>query len=74
MRAAVEHLPRFIVTPAVTKHRLFVWLPSDTLADHQVVVIARDDDYTFGVLQSRVHEAWASPSARSSRRDRATHP
>ena len=59
MRAAVEHLPRFIVTPAVSKHRLFVWLPRDTLADHQVVVIARDDDYTFGVLQSRVHEAWA---------------
>jgi len=57
MRAALEHLSRFIVTPAVSKHLLFVWLARETLADHQVVVIARDDDYTFGVLQSRVHEA-----------------
>ena len=24
-----------------------------------VVAVARDDDYTFGVLHSRVHEAWA---------------
>ena len=29
------------------------------LADHALVVIARDDDYTFGVLHSRVHELWA---------------
>jgi hypothetical protein len=29
------------------------------LADHQLVVFASDDDYTFGVLHSRVHEAWA---------------
>src|SRR3990172_11382201 len=30
-----------------------------TLPDSQVIVIARDDDYTFGVLHSRVHETWA---------------
>jgi hypothetical protein len=29
------------------------------LPDHQLIVIARDDDYTFGVLHSRVHEEWA---------------
>jgi hypothetical protein len=29
------------------------------LADHQLVVFARDDDFTFGVLHSRVHELWA---------------
>jgi hypothetical protein len=29
------------------------------LADHQLVAFARDDDYTLGVLHSRVHEAWA---------------
>ncbi len=27
--------------------------------DHQLIAIARDDDYTFGVLQSRVHTTWA---------------
>jgi hypothetical protein len=59
MRIALSSCSRFIVTPAVSKHRLFAWLPSDTLADHALVVIARDDDYTFGVLHSRVHELWA---------------
>ena len=59
MRAALSGLPRYIVTPAVSKHRVFAWLPERTLPDHQLVVIARDDDYTFGVLHSRVHEVWA---------------
>jgi hypothetical protein len=59
MRSALSGLTRFIATPNVTKHRLFVWLDSATLADHQLIAFARDDDYTFGVLHSRVHELWA---------------
>jgi type II restriction/modification system DNA methylase subunit YeeA len=59
MRRALAGLPRYIGTTAVSKHRLFVWLEADVLADHAVVVIARDDDCTFGVLHSRVHELWA---------------
>jgi hypothetical protein len=59
MRAALAPLVRFLATPILTKYRLFVWIPVGTIADHQVVAIARDDDYTFGVLHSRVHEAWA---------------
>ena len=31
----------------------------ETLPDSAVVAIARDDDYTFGVLHSRFHEVWA---------------
>ena len=59
MRQALTGLTRFIGTPRVTKHRLFVWLQPRTLPDSQVIVFARDDDYFFGVLQSRVHELWA---------------
>jgi type II restriction/modification system DNA methylase subunit YeeA len=59
MRAALAGLARYIGTPRLTKHRLFVWLDPSTLADSQVIVFARDDDYTIGVLQSRVHELWA---------------
>jgi len=29
------------------------------LPDHAVFAFARDDDYFFGVLHSRVHEVWA---------------
>ena len=59
MRAKLAPLARYIATPRLTKHRLFVWLSLDTLPDSQVIVIARDDDFTFGVLHSRVHELWA---------------
>ena len=50
---------RFIVTPTVAKHRLFVWLPSTINPDHQLIAIARDDDITFGILHSRFHETWS---------------
>jgi hypothetical protein len=43
----------------VAKHRLFAWVPSDTLPDTAVVAIAREDDYFFGVLHSKLHELWA---------------
>ena len=59
MRRALDGLQRYIATPNVTKHRLFVWLDSAVLPDHQLIVFAREDDYTFGVLHSRPHELWA---------------
>jgi type II restriction/modification system DNA methylase subunit YeeA len=59
LRGKLAALKRFIATPGVAKHRLFVWLSCDVLPDHAVFVIARDDDYFFGVLHSRLHEVWA---------------
>ena len=59
MRRAFADLSRFLGTPRVTKHRLFVWLDETTLPDSQVIAFARDDDYFFGVLHSRAHELWA---------------
>jgi type II restriction/modification system DNA methylase subunit YeeA len=59
MRAAIERLDRFIATPTLSKHRIFVWLNNPTLPDHQLIVIARSDDYFFGILHSRSHELWA---------------
>ena len=59
MRAAIAPLYRFMATPTVSKHRLFIWLAAPTLPDHQLIVIARDDDYTFGVLHSQAHELWS---------------
>ena len=54
----LEHLPRFISTPRVAKHRLFVW-QARLEPDCQLIVIARDNDTTLGILQSRFHELWA---------------
>jgi hypothetical protein len=49
----------YITTPTVAKHRLFVWTERAVCPDHQHIVIARDDDTTFGILHSRFHEAWS---------------
>jgi len=59
MRNALSVLSRFIATPRVAKHRLFVWLPEGVYPDNQLIVFARQDDYFFGVLHSRVHEVWS---------------
>ncbi len=52
-------LSRYIATSMVAKHRLFVWCDSRICPDQQLIVIARDDDTTFGILHSRFHEKWS---------------
>lgn len=59
LRQAIENLPRYIVTPIVSKHRVFAWRSSPTLAMNLLDVIARSDDTTFGILHSRFHELWS---------------
>ena len=52
-------LSRYIATPTVAKHRLFAWFDARICPDHQLIVFARDDDTTFGILHSRFHEIWS---------------
>ena len=59
MVARFNRLSRFIVTPRVSKHRLFVWMTSPTLPDSATIAIALDSDTTFGILHSRFHESWS---------------
>ncbi|HOM13692.1 MAG TPA: N-6 DNA methylase [Rubrivivax sp.] len=59
MRGAIAGLRRFTVTPEVAKHRVFAWLDAAAVADKNLVVIARADDTTFGILHSRLHELWS---------------
>jgi hypothetical protein len=63
LREALTGLPRFIATPRVAKHRFFVFLDATVLPDTRLNVIARRDDLTFGVLSSRLHEAWSLANA-----------
>lgn len=59
LRASILGFNRYIATPEVAKHRAFVWLQQPILPDNTLIVIARDDDTTFGILSSRLHVAWA---------------
>ena len=63
LRKALTGLPRYIATPRVAKHRFFVWLPAALLPDTRLNVIARNDDTTFGILSSRLHEVWSLANA-----------
>jgi SAM-dependent methyltransferase len=59
MREATRALARYVVTPLVSKHRVLTWAETVWLPANLLVVIAREDDYFFGVLHSRLHEVWA---------------
>ncbi|NQW50222.1 MAG: class I SAM-dependent DNA methyltransferase, partial [Rhodospirillales bacterium] len=53
------NLKRYIATPVVAKHRVFCWLHHSAFPSNLLDVVARDDDATFGILQSKFHELWA---------------
>ena len=59
MRQTLAGLPRYIGTCMVSRHRLFSYIDSEVLPDATIIVFARDDDYFFGVMHSRIHEVWA---------------
>lgn len=59
MRMALGNLARFIATPAVSKHRIFDWMAKEVLCNQGTLVFARDDDWFFGILHSRLHRVWS---------------
>ncbi len=59
MWKALTPLSRYIVTPTIAKFRLFCWLSTGICPDHALIVIARDDETSFGILHSRFHESWS---------------
>ncbi len=59
LRAASVALDRVIVTSETSKHRYFVWCPSGIAPEHKLVVIPRADDFSHGLLSSRIHGIWA---------------
>jgi type II restriction/modification system DNA methylase subunit YeeA len=59
MMNAIQRMDRFIATPRVGKHRVFVWMVPAVLPSDATVAFAYTDDYFFGILHSRAHEVWA---------------
>jgi len=59
MRNALSNTSRYIGTSMVSKHHIFCWIDKNVLPANLIIVIARDDDYFFGVIHSKIHELWA---------------
>ncbi len=69
LRQALLGLSRYIVTTRLSPHRLFAWLPPETLPDSRLIAFASDDDYLFGLLHSRAHETWSRNTSGGQRRE-----
>jgi type II restriction/modification system DNA methylase subunit YeeA len=65
MFGRIAGLARFIVTPKASKYRFFCWQRAPMVPDNLTIVIARDDDVTFGILESKYHRLWALHKAMS---------
>jgi type II restriction/modification system DNA methylase subunit YeeA len=59
MRRVLDPIQRYIATVETAKHRIFVMLDKVVAPEHSLIVIARDDYATFGILSSRIHVVWA---------------
>ncbi|MEI6278356.1 MAG: DNA methyltransferase [Verrucomicrobiae bacterium] len=59
MRMAFSPLSRYVVTPRISKHRVFIWADTVILPDDGTFTFARSDDYFFGIVHSRLHEIWS---------------
>ena len=57
--AGTSEMGRYIATSLTSRHRIFRIHDGNVLPDITVTVFARDDDYFFGVLHSRIHTLWA---------------
>lgn len=65
LRNALARLSRFLACPlaAAGSGAAFAWVEGDVTPDSSLLVWARDDDFSFGVLNSRVFSAWSEAVA-----------
>jgi len=56
---ALGGLKRYISIPRHAKHYLCVWTHKAVAPGDATVIVARDDDTSIGILQSRIHQVWA---------------
>lgn len=59
MTAALAPLSRFALAGLTGKRWLVVWGEQGWRPSHAIAAFAFEDDYSFGVLQSSLHDLWA---------------
>ena len=58
LRAALARRERYLATPVSADPPAFQWFESSIIPDDTLVAVARDDDFTHGVLSSRAFALW----------------
>jgi restriction-modification enzyme MmeI-like protein len=69
MRAALAPLTRYIAGTATGKRVIFAWADRVWCPSNAMNVFALDDDYSMGILTSRIHGEWAQPQSSTMRVD-----
>ncbi|MEK6299560.1 MAG: DNA methyltransferase [Acidobacteriota bacterium] len=64
LSAALNVVPRYIGCSRVTRRPVMVFLSSQICPSDLVQVFALADDYSFGILQSKLHFEWFRKSSR----------
>jgi hypothetical protein len=58
LRRALARVSRYLATPVDADTPDWIWIEEDAVPDASLVVVARDDDFTHGVLASDAFAAW----------------
>lgn len=58
LRSALARRERFLATPIGAEPPGFLWFESSIIPDDTLLAVARDDDFTHGVLQSQAFALW----------------
>jgi hypothetical protein len=59
LRRSISRCNRFIISPRVSKYRMFRFIDNCIIPDTRLIAFARADDAFFGILTSRYHELWS---------------
>lgn len=58
LRTSLARLERSLVTPLAATELTWTWIDSEVLPDANFLVVARDDDFTHGLLSSPLFQIW----------------
>jgi hypothetical protein len=58
LRSGLARLDRFLVARQDEAAPRWIWIDAGWLPDESLVAVARDDDFSHGVLQSRIFQSW----------------
>lgn len=58
LRNALARRDRYLATPVAAEFPDWLWLDSGTLPDDTLLTVARDDDFTHGILSSHPFALW----------------
>jgi methylase of polypeptide subunit release factors len=59
LRSATVSLKRLLVTPLVSKHRVFQWIDLAVIPSNLLVAMPIDSWTAYGILHARIHEVWS---------------